>query len=230
MIHRNYYFILGVPPTESPRGLRQAFRTLVKRYHPERVGPSGMRLFQEILEAYHVLADPLQRSSYDRGLAHAEGWPAPRSSIQADTLPTLPQRVIPVRRTAATHLAFANALARILQRWRQENSDPQAQWEAIDVQIPLSPPEATGGGVVILSVPSCTPCHTCRGSGREGGWPCEVCQGAGLLEVDEEVRFVIPPALGDGARLEVPLPGLGIHGFYLRVQIRVVPTRSPAEA
>ncbi|MCS6926363.1 MAG: DnaJ domain-containing protein, partial [Candidatus Binatia bacterium] len=174
MIRRNYYFILGVLPTESTSGLRRAFRTLVKRYHPERAGPRGMRLFQEILEAYHVLADPLQRSSYDRGLAHAEGWPTPRARVQADTLPTLPQLVMPVRRPTGAHLAFASALARILQRWRQETADPQAQWEAIDVQILLSPAEAARGGVVVLTVPGCTPCHTCGGSGREGSWPCEV--------------------------------------------------------
>lgn len=228
MIRRNYYFVLGVLPTESARGLRQAFRTLVKRYHPERVGPRGMRLFQEILEAYHVLADPVQRSSYDRGLAHAEGWPASRSSVQADMPPTLPQLVVPVYRTTAPHLAFANALARIVRRWTQGSADPQAQWEAIDVQVVLSPDDAIRGGMVVLTVPSCTPCPTCRGSGCEKGWPCQMCQGTGLVEMDEEVQLAIPPAIGDGTRLEVPLPGLGIHGFYLRVQIRVAPVGAAA--
>jgi curved DNA-binding protein CbpA len=38
---KDYYVILGVAPTESPSGIREAFRDLVKRSHPDRVGPHG---------------------------------------------------------------------------------------------------------------------------------------------------------------------------------------------
>ncbi|MBI3303367.1 MAG: DnaJ domain-containing protein, partial [Deltaproteobacteria bacterium] len=49
MLKKDYYLILGVSRTESPRGIRAAFRELAKRYHPERIGPQGTRFFQEIL-------------------------------------------------------------------------------------------------------------------------------------------------------------------------------------
>ena len=55
MGRKSYYMVLGVSRTESPSGIRQAFRELVKRYHPDRVGPQGLRFFQEIVEAHRVL-------------------------------------------------------------------------------------------------------------------------------------------------------------------------------
>jgi molecular chaperone DnaJ len=73
MATKNYYTILGVLPTESARGIREAFRELAKRYHPDRVGPQGTRLFQDIVEAYQVLSDPERRQYYTQSLRHAEG-------------------------------------------------------------------------------------------------------------------------------------------------------------
>ena len=70
---KDYYVILGVAPTESPSGIREAFRELVKRSHPDRVGPQGTRLFQEVVEAYQVLSDPERRRMYDQWLRPAEG-------------------------------------------------------------------------------------------------------------------------------------------------------------
>jgi molecular chaperone DnaJ/curved DNA-binding protein len=47
------------------------------------------------------------------------------------------------------------------------------------------------------------------------------CDGAGLLEGEEVVRVVVPPLVGDATLLEVPLRGLGVHHFYLRLHLRI---------
>jgi molecular chaperone DnaJ len=224
MVRKNYYFILGVPRTESASGLRQAFRMLVKRYHPERVGPRGLRFFADILEAYRVLADPLRRHSYDQGLLHAEGSVLPSPNLPflpPDASPMLPQVVTPLRHTVAAPTAFAAALARIARQWTRDSALMERRWEGIDVHVLLSPEEAARGGMLFLAVPSCRPCRDCGGSGQEGLFPCAACQGEGLLDESETVRIAIPPQVGDGMRLEAPLRGLGVHGFYLRVHIRV---------
>jgi molecular chaperone DnaJ len=224
MVRKNYYLILGVPRTESASGLRQAFRTLVKRYHPERVGPRGLRFFADILEAYRVLADPVRRHSYDQGLLHAEGSVLPSPDLQvlpSESQATLPQVVTPLRHTVAAHTAFAAALAHVARQWTRERVRMEQRWEGIDVHVLLSPEEAARGGTLFLPVPSCLPCQTCGGSGQEGLFPCADCQGDGFLDESETVRITLPPQVGDGTRLEVPLRGLGVHGFYLRVHIRV---------
>ncbi|HXG20713.1 MAG TPA: DnaJ domain-containing protein [Methylomirabilota bacterium] len=224
MIRKNYYLILGVPRTESASGLRQAFRTLVKRYHPERVGPRGLRFFADILEAYRMLADPVRRHSYDQGLSHAEGSVLPSPDLQVlppEAHATLPQVVTPLRHTIAAHPAFTAALAHVARQWTRGRVRMEQPWEGIDVHVLLSPEEAARGGTIFLTVPSCLPCQACGGSGQEGLFPCTACQGEGFLDESETVRITIPPQVGDGARLEAPLRGLGVHGFYLRVHIRV---------
>jgi DnaJ-domain-containing protein 1 len=45
MRKKDYYLILGVSRTESPSGIRAAFRELANRYHPERIGPPGAHFF-----------------------------------------------------------------------------------------------------------------------------------------------------------------------------------------
>src|SRR5258707_12836051 len=79
MLRKSYYSTLGVGPNESANGIRQAFREVVKRYHPDRVGLERAGFFREILEAYHVLADPERRKSYDHGLYHAATKSAPEA-------------------------------------------------------------------------------------------------------------------------------------------------------
>ena len=77
MMTKDYYVILGVARTESTSGIREAFRELVNRYHPERVGPQGARAFQDMVEAYQVLSDPERSKLYHQGLRHAEGSAEP---------------------------------------------------------------------------------------------------------------------------------------------------------
>ncbi|HEV8711639.1 MAG TPA: hypothetical protein VGX03_02285 [Candidatus Binatia bacterium] len=43
-----------------------------KSYYLDRVGPQGLRFFQEIVEADRLLVDPERRRPYAQGLFHAE--------------------------------------------------------------------------------------------------------------------------------------------------------------
>jgi len=71
VLTRNYYLVLGCNVTESASGVRDAFRELVKHYHPDRVGPSGTPFLQAIAQAYRVLSDFDRSSNYVLGLKHA---------------------------------------------------------------------------------------------------------------------------------------------------------------
>ena len=68
MAQSNFYMVLGINRDESPIGIRRAFRRLVKRYHPDLVGPKWRSHYQNIVEAYEVLSDPVKRGVYNRAL------------------------------------------------------------------------------------------------------------------------------------------------------------------
>jgi DnaJ-class molecular chaperone len=64
---KDYYATLGVQKTASDKEIKQAFRKLARKYHPD-VNPGDKAAearFKEINEANEVLGDPEKRSKYD---------------------------------------------------------------------------------------------------------------------------------------------------------------------
>lgn len=70
MPHKSYYAVLGVPQSASQDELRNAYRSLAKRYHPDAApdNPYAAAHFAEISTAYEVLSSPLRRAVYDEEL------------------------------------------------------------------------------------------------------------------------------------------------------------------
>jgi curved DNA-binding protein len=67
MDFKDYYATLGVPKTASQKDVKQAFRKLARKFHPD-VNPgdkSAESKFKEINEAYEVIGDPDKRKKYD---------------------------------------------------------------------------------------------------------------------------------------------------------------------
>jgi curved DNA-binding protein len=67
MEFKDYYATLGVTKGASDKELKQAFRKLARKFHPD-VNPSDKTAeskFKEINEAYEVLGDPAKRKKYD---------------------------------------------------------------------------------------------------------------------------------------------------------------------
>jgi DnaJ-class molecular chaperone len=67
MEFKDYYATLGVSKTATDKELKQAFRKLARKHHPD-VNPGDKKAearFKEINEAYEVLGDPAKRKRYD---------------------------------------------------------------------------------------------------------------------------------------------------------------------
>src|SRR5438132_5084611 len=67
MDFKDYYSTLGVAKTATEKEIKQAFRKLARKTHPD-VNPgdkSAESRFKEINEAYEVLGDPAKRKKYD---------------------------------------------------------------------------------------------------------------------------------------------------------------------
>ena len=226
MLRKSYYLTLGIPPNESAEGIRQAFREIVKRYHPDRIGSERAVFFQKIVEAYRVLADPARRRDYDQGLYHAglkSGGAETTFSIGSPGTGDLPQPVSTLRTVHVNDAPFEAALARVSGSLTAAGIPftEKEYGDALNTMVILSADEARQGGAMELSVPSCLPCKCCGGSGREAFFACAACDGEGLIEEEETVRVLVPPDVPDGTVMEFPLRGLGVHDFYLRLHIRI---------
>jgi molecular chaperone DnaJ len=226
MMTMDYYVILGVSRTESTSGIREAFRELVKRYHPDRVGPQGARFFQDIVEAYQVLSDPERRKLYNQGLRHAEGSAEPQPAPiivgqRPQPEPLVPESMSVLRGFQTIQPSFEAVFERFLRNFTGIGVPKGERLEGLNVEAILSPDEAARGGVAPLGIPVFSPCPVCGGSGRDWLFPCTYCREQGMVEEEETVRIPIPPMVRDGTILEVPIRGLGIHNFYLRLYIRI---------
>ena len=64
---KDYYQVLGVPRDAKPEDIKNAFRALAKKYHPDKNAGNrkSEERFKEVNEAYAVLSDPEKRRQYD---------------------------------------------------------------------------------------------------------------------------------------------------------------------
>jgi curved DNA-binding protein len=68
---KDYYNILGIDRTATPEQIKQAYRSLAMKHHPDRGG--DVTQFQTIQEAYSVLSDEVKRQQYDNPRATFSG-------------------------------------------------------------------------------------------------------------------------------------------------------------
>jgi len=64
----DYYQILGIDKTATPKVIKDAYRKLARKYHPD-LNPNNQDAkanFQQINEANEVLSDPEKRKKYDQ--------------------------------------------------------------------------------------------------------------------------------------------------------------------
>ncbi|BDI33797.1 hypothetical protein CCAX7_58480 [Capsulimonas corticalis] len=89
-LQRNYYEVLGLPPSASTSEIKNKYRELAKKFHPDLTQDKvlGQRIFAQINQAYRVLGDTERRSQYDATLVPERGMPAGSTSgVQATTQP-----------------------------------------------------------------------------------------------------------------------------------------------
>ncbi len=225
MASKDYYFVLGVSRSDSAQKVRSAFRDLAKRYHPDRAGPQGATFFQEIVEAYQVLSHPEQRRLYNQGLQHAEGEGSEHPEPMQAGYGPAPEPLVPKPTSGlwgfqSFHPAFRSLRERVRQDF--ERTLPWiAPLEDLDVSVLLLPEEAMSGGILPLSIPVYYPCAMCSGSGQRGVFNCSDCQGYSIVQKNETIRIRIPPMVQTGTSITVPVRGLGLHNFSLRLSIEV---------
>ncbi|WP_242637510.1 J domain-containing protein [Desulfobacter hydrogenophilus] len=61
---KDYYFVLGTASDTTLDEIRNAYRQLVKEFHPDRYGDNHSP-FLAVQEVYSILSDPIKRQIHD---------------------------------------------------------------------------------------------------------------------------------------------------------------------
>lgn len=171
-VQRDYYEILGVPRDADARAIKDAFRQLALKYHPDRnKEPGAEERFKEIAEAYAVLSDPEKRADYDAaGRAAVAGF-SPEDLWRGIDFGDL---------FGGLGLDWGrDSLFDRLFRRRATDPVPGANLE-VEVVVPLE--RVLSGGEERVRVTRPQACPACHGSrARAGTSPrdCTACQGSG---------------------------------------------------
>ena len=87
MAQQDYYHTLGVEPGATAREIKDAYRKLAFKYHPDRTAdrPDSAEMMKAVNEAYAVLSDPPKRRAYD-GMRQRFGQPVGVLAAFADAI------------------------------------------------------------------------------------------------------------------------------------------------
>ncbi len=229
MASKDYYNILGVKKDASEREIKQAYRKLARKHHPD-VNPgdkSAEAMFKQINEAYEILSDKEKRQKYDQ---FGDQWQ------YADQFAQAGQRQAPFRDFGpggGTSFHFAEGdlgslFDDLLQGFGSRTSRRQARprrGQDIEHPVEVTLEEAYHGTTRTLSLEVGEPCSACKGSGRIQNLLCSACRGSGVVSRVKRIEVKIPPGVRDGSRVRIA--GKGGQGYggasgdlYLRIKVK----------
>ncbi|MFH0847636.1 MAG: J domain-containing protein [Chloroflexota bacterium] len=212
MAEKDYYKLLGVGRNASDKEIKQAYRRLARKYHPD-VNPgnkSAEAKFKEINEAYEVLSNPESRKKYDE---FGDQWRYADQFRTAQSQGGTPFRDFSSGGTRGFRFEdsdmgslFEDLLAGRFggRRSRVRRGEDIAQ----PVEITLE--EAFSGVTRTISLESPETCPACKGTGRIQNVPCSTCRGSGVVSRVRRIEAKIPAGVRDGSR--VRLSGQGASG------------------
>ena len=225
---KSYYDILGVSRSASEKDIRQAYRRLARRHHPD-VNPGDKQAekrFKEITGAYEVISDPDKRTKYDR---YGERWEQAEAFEKA-------------RQAAGGGAWFTQSFdlgdlfgggggsfERIFDSFLGRRGPMRGQNVESVAEVTLE--EAFQGTIRRLEVQSEEACGTCGGSGQIAGAVCHICRGAGAVLRPKRLEVKIPAGVRDGSRVRIggagrPSAGRGGPRGDLYVVVKVRPHSS----
>jgi len=230
MAKKDYYAILGVKRGASDKEIRQAYRRLARKYHPDvNAGDKAAEAkFKEINAAYEVLSDAKKRRKYD---LYGDQWQYAdqfeEARRQGGQRWSWSGRGAPSGGFDPRDLGFGD-LGDLLGGLFAGTRTRSRRGEDVQHMAEVTLAEAYRGTSRVLNMQTEEPCSTCGGSGRLVGAVCHVCQGSGVIVRPRRLEVKIPPGVSDGSRVRVaregPRPsgrGGGARGdLYLVISVR----------
>lgn len=165
--------MLGVARDADAKAIKDAFRQLALKFHPDRnKDPGAEDRFKEIAEAYAVLSDPKKRADYDAG-----GFGGLKGMRPEDLYGGIDFEDI----FGGLGFDFGGGLFDRFFGGRRRSTGPQ-RGENIEALLRVPLQRVVSGGEEPVRVERAVQCPACHGSGAKPGTAprvCTACQGSG---------------------------------------------------
>jgi molecular chaperone DnaJ len=229
---KDYYKVLGVSESASPKDITKAYRKLARQSHPD-ANPGDAKAeerFKEISAAYDVVGDEAKRKEYDEvrklgpmgGMFGSGGGGGPRGGDQGFSF-------------TFDGGDAGDLLGNLFGRGRRRGGGAASgvgprRGGDLEAELNMSFADAVNGVSTTLYLTSDAACSTCHGSGaRPGTTPhtCPICQGRGVVD-DNQGLFSFsqpcPNCHGNGVVVDDPCPtcrGTGVERRQREVKVRI---------
>jgi len=206
MANKDYYQILGVSRDASEKEIKQAYRRLARKHHPD-LNPgdkSAEARFKQINAAYEVLSNAEKRKKYDQfgdqweyaeQFAKARGQEGVRWDFNRGGT-TFEYGDPSGFGDIFSSLFGDSGIGSRMRRGPQRGQD-------IESPIEVSLEEAYHGSTRVIQLETAEPCTACGGTGKVGNRVCTICNGAGVKVIPKRLEIKIPAGVRDGSRIRI---------------------------
>jgi len=197
MNYKDYYEILGISGSSSDEEIKNAFRILVRKYHPDTKDKNfNEDKIKEIIEAYEVLSDKEKRKNYDKIIESLD-----KKGIKSFQHQT--------KKKEKTTNSFNEIILSLIGNVKEGTINTIKKINNIEKDINISIFEAYNGTDKIINITNEENCKKCNSTGKQLHQICKDCQGKGYLVLKNNIKVNIPPNTLNNSKIEVKGQGYG---------------------
>ncbi len=242
---KNLYAVLGVHPSATKDEIKEAYRSLAKKYHPDtnKGNKASEKKFKEVASAYEILSDEAKRKNYDKLNNFNQPEPpktdfskenqAKQAYQKQNTPPPQKQSSAPPpkkERKQEAETPFAETLSKFMNdvfssKGAEEKPKKPTKGNDINVDLTITVHEAKNGTVRRVNVMHTERCPNCNGKKFINEAKCKKCNGEGELISHKTILVKIPPDIKQGEKVMLKNEGnIGLNGgangdLYLKINI-----------
>ncbi len=197
---KEYYDILEIKQGSSKDEIKNAYRKLSKKYHPD-LNPNNKQAeekFKKLSEAYGVLTGK-QKPKEQNPFSQNPFSQNPFSGRQQRTYKAKPLKLIIELTIEEVFYGKEKTISYPVNN-HCSNCNGEGGFE------PMTCNQCNGGGH-IQQGPFAFVCNNCNGGGKLYKKVCYTCQGKGLTKKQKKLKIKIPKGLGEGQM--IPVAGVG---------------------